>query len=82
MRAPALRMALHRAQEDAGITKHVTPHVLRHSFATHLLDLGTDTRVIQVLLGHSSIRTTTRYVQVSAQLMSQAASLLDNLPTL
>lgn len=80
MRAPALRMALHRAAEKSRIMKRVSPHVLRHSFATHLLDLGTDTRVIQVLLGHSSIRTTTRYVQVSQQLMSQAASLLDALP--
>ena len=82
MRAPALRMALHRAGEQSGISKRVTPHVLRHCFATHLLDLGTDTRVIQVLLGHSSIRTTARYVRVSTQLMSQAASLLDELPAL
>jgi integrase/recombinase XerD len=80
MRAPALRMALHRAGEQSKIAKRVTPHVLRHCFATHLLDLGTDTRVIQVLLGHSSIRTTARYVQVSMQVMSRAASLLDGLP--
>jgi site-specific recombinase XerD len=73
-------MALHRAGQQAKMTKRVTPHVLGHCFATHLLDLGTDTRVIQVLLGHSSIRTTARYVQVSTQLMSQAASLLDQLP--
>jgi integrase len=79
MRAPAFRMALHRAGEQAKLTKRITPYVLRHCFATHLLDLGTDTRVIQVLLGHASIRTTARYVRVSTQVMSQAASLLEAL---
>jgi site-specific recombinase XerD len=73
--------AVKQAAADAGITKRVTPHVLRHSFATHLLESGSDIRTIQVLLGHGSIRTTERYVKVSKAHVARSKSPLDLLGT-
>lgn len=69
----ALRMALHRS----GVSKRITPHSLRHAFATHSLESGTDLRVIQVLLGHANIRSTVRYVHVSASTIAASRSPLD-----
>lgn len=75
-----VRKALSRARSKAGITKRVTPHSLRHAFATHLLDNGADIRTIQVLLGHGSIRSTARYTQVSVKHIRKTPSPLERLP--
>jgi site-specific recombinase XerD len=79
--AKSVRTVMRKAVEDCGIKRPVTPHILRHSFATHLLDAGTDIRTIQVLLGHRSIRTTQIYTQVSPRHIGRVKSPLDLLGT-
>ncbi len=68
-----------RAAKRAGIDKGVTPHKLRHSFATHLLDSGVSIRVIQELLGHSNLQTTQIYTRVSREHIRNVKSPLDDL---
>lgn len=77
----AVRDALAKGIRKAGINKRVKMHTLRHSFATHLLEGGTDIRVIQALLGHASIRSTMRYTQVTQKHVGRITSPLDVLGT-
>ncbi len=74
-----LHAACRTARAAAGIDKQVTVHVLRHSFATHLLESGVDIRVIQVLLGHAHLSSTARYTHVSQELIGRTASPLERL---
>jgi len=74
-----LNRACHMAADVAGLGLWVTPHTLRHSFATHLLESHTDVRVIQVLLGHAKLDTTARYAQVATNLLRTVTSPLDRL---
>ena len=75
----ALQSACRAARQRARIGKRVTTHSLRHSFATHLLESGTDIRIIQVLLGHSHLETTARYAQVATGLIAGTRSPFDQL---
>ncbi|KRA52038.1 MULTISPECIES: tyrosine-type recombinase/integrase [Pseudomonadota] len=74
-----LHSACRSAAKAAGLTKKVSVHTLRHSFATHLLESGVDIRIIQVLLGHNSLSTTARYTQVATTTIAAAQSPLDRL---
>ena len=77
-----LARACHAAAHTAGITKRVSPHTLRHSFATHLLEQNIDIRVIQVLLGHAQLDTTALYARVANNTIRQVMSPLDRLTPL
>jgi site-specific recombinase XerD len=74
-----LNRAVHAAAEAAGIKKRVSPHTLRHSFATHLLEQDTDIRIIQGLLGHAKLDTTARYTRVANTTIRTVTSPLDRL---
>src|SRR5579863_10748087 len=74
-----LHAACRSACAAAGLSKRVTMHTLRHSFATHLLESGTDIRIIQVLLGHNNLSSTARYTQVAAHTIRATQSPLDRL---
>ena len=77
-----LNRAVHAAAQAAGIKKRVSPHTLRHSFATHLLEQDTDIRVIQVLLGHAKLDTTALYTRVANTTIRTVTSPLDRVAAL
>jgi site-specific recombinase XerD len=78
----AVGLACRAAHHRSGLTKLVTPHSLRHAFAVHLLEAGTDLRTIQLLLGHRSLSTTAQYLRIATSQVCATASPLDLLPHL
>jgi integrase/recombinase XerD len=76
----SIRQIFVEAMKRAGITKPVSPHTLRHSFATHLIEAGTSLHHVQLLLGHRSPTTTTVYLHVSKMNLAQVSSPLDSIP--
>jgi integrase/recombinase XerD len=77
----AVQKVCQKVRRDSGITKPVTPHTLRHSFASHLLEAGADLRTIQLLLGHNSLQTTAVYTHVSEATLRETVSPFDLLPS-
>ena len=76
----AVREACQRAHRRSRIAKPITPHSLRHAFAVHLLEAGTDIRTIQLLLGHRRLETTARYLRLATTKVCATVSPLDLLP--
>ena len=76
----AVEQACQKARRRCGIPKPITPHLLRHAFAVHLLETGTDVRTIQLLLGHRSLATTARYLRIATIKVCATTSPLDWLP--
>jgi site-specific recombinase XerD len=76
----AVEQACQKARRRSRIPKPITPHLLRHAFAVHLLETGTDVRTIQLLLGHRSLATTARYLRIARIKVCSTASPLDWLP--
>ena len=71
--------ACKQAAENAGIQKRVTPHLLRHSYATHLLEAGADLRTIQLLLGHVELKHTVIYLHLSQRHLQAIANPIDDM---
>jgi site-specific recombinase XerD len=76
----AVELACQKARQVSGIRKQISPHSMRHAFAVHLLESGTDVRTIQLLLGHRSLATTARYLRIATSKVCSTSSPLDLLP--